>query len=635
MATHLPLLLAGPILRHVTTETLTLWLVTSQACPIQLTLYIDGNEQHTAPSVTTIKLGRHCFVRLIQLTMALPARTPIGYQLTFGESSSANTLPPHINYEKQAHPVFCIPTQLNEIVHGSCRNPHHASRDSLPQLDNELAYRCQHQRPFPDVLLLTGDQIYADDVAAPMLDAIHQVIATLGLYDEVFESAPIDDSQGLYRHPFTHNQREKLLPQTRAQRTVLGMLSHRPIFSSIHQQNHLISLAEFVALYLLVWSPTLWKRIELSADKHPTAYQHQYKTQLHHLRGFIDGLAGTQRLMAHLPTYMMFDDHDITDDWNLTAQWEHDAATHPFSARIIGNGLWAYWLFQGWGNQPHAFSPTLLESIQQWSNTPSQSNHNAVINQLNKVSHWHYQLATTPKLIVLDTRTQRWWSERNPNRPSGLMDWGSLIDLHHQLSGEDAVVLVSPAPIFGVKLIEILQRMFTAVGKPLAVDAENWMAHSGSANTLLNIFKHPNTPRHFVILSGDVHYSFAYDIRIRFRKHSPQIWQITSSGIKNHFPPKFIAVLDYLNRWLFASDSLFNLFTRRRRMEIKSRIPSSHATKRLANTSGIGFVSLNTEGKPTHIRTLTGNGEWITFQQTAARKGAAIVKRQQQRKKNE
>ena len=55
------------------------------------------------------------------------------------------------------------------------------------------------------------------------------------------------------------------------------------------------------------------------------------------------------RVFAHLSTLMMFDDHDITDDWNLSAQWEETAYGHPFSKRIIGNALLAYLLCQGWG----------------------------------------------------------------------------------------------------------------------------------------------------------------------------------------------------------------------------------------------------------------------------------------------
>ena len=36
---------------------------------------------------------------------------------------------------------------------------------------------------------------------------------------------------------------------------------------------------------------------------------------------FHDGLAKVRRVLANIPTYMMFDDHDFTDDWNLNPMW--------------------------------------------------------------------------------------------------------------------------------------------------------------------------------------------------------------------------------------------------------------------------------------------------------------------------
>ncbi|BBI70472.2 hypothetical protein HAALTHF_04560n [Vreelandella aquamarina] len=95
---------------------------------------------------------------------------------------------------------------------------------------------------------------------------------------------------------------------------------------------------------------------------------------------------------------------------------------------------------------------------------------------------------------MLDTRTRRWRSERSPNRPSGLMDWEALMEMQQALLGTKSAVIVSPAPMFGVKLIESIQKLFTLAGKPLVVDAENWMAHRGAANVLLHIWRHSKTP---------------------------------------------------------------------------------------------------------------------------------------------
>lgn len=69
---------------------------------------------------------------------------------------------------------------------------------------------------------------------------------------------------------------------------------------------------------------------------------------------------------------------------------------------------------------------------------------------------------------------------------------------------------------------------------------------------LLNLFGHSRARETFVILSGDVDYSFVYDVRLRRRPERPRIWQITSSGIKNEFPHTLMKWQDRVNRWLYA-----------------------------------------------------------------------------------
>jgi hypothetical protein len=165
---------------------------------------------------------------------------------------------------------------------------------------------------------------------------------------------------------------------------------------------------------------------------------------------------------------------------------------------------------------------------------------------------------TQSGVISLETGTQRWRSESNANKPSGLMDWEALSLLQQSLIDQPDIILVSPAPIYGVKMIETIQHFFTFLGFPLMVDAENWMAHSGTANVMLNIFRHKKTPPHFIILSGDVHYSFFYEITHRFRRNKSRIFQITASGIKNQFPTKLLNILESLNRYLYGVYSPLN-----------------------------------------------------------------------------
>ena len=341
------------------------------------------------------------------------------------------------------------------------------------------------------------------------------------------------------------------------------------MFTTANAQNHLISLGEVMAMYLLVWSPVCWRLIDQEQPSLTPEDANTYQGQQPAIDGFVAGLPRASRVMAHIPNYMIFDDHDVTDDWNLSALWEATTYDHPFSRRIVGNALIAYLLCQGWGNNPDAFGD-VLPAIQALSESAGddavfdQSLHDALIDDLLQFQHWQYTLNTSPRIVVLDSRTRRWRSERNRAQPSGLMDWEALTEFQQDIIDQKAVIVVSPAPMFGVKLIEAIQRVFTFVGKPLVVDAENWMAHRGAASVLLNIFRHSRTPENFVILSGDVHYSFAYDVRLRHRPDRPRIWQITSSGIKNEFPNTLLEWLDRMNRWLYAPWSPLNWFTKRR-----------------------------------------------------------------------
>jgi hypothetical protein len=378
-----------------------------------------------------------------------------------------------------------------------------------------------------------------------------------------------------------------------------------------------MTLAEMLAMYCLVWSPAPWKLIAPEMPALDAADGAIYRQEQTIIDAFVAGLPQGARAMAHLPTLMIFDDHDVTDDWNLTADWERAAYGHPFSKRIIGNALLAYLLCQGWGNAPDTLNPLVAKVRQRLD--PSRgalpaSDHDALIEELLRFQGWEFHIPGTPALIVLDTRTRRWRSERSPNRPSGLMDWEALMEMQQALLGAPSAVIVSPAPMFGVKLIEGVQKIFTWLGKPLVVDAENWMAHRGAANVLLHIWRHSKTPGNYVILSGDVHYSFAYDIIVRRRQHSPRLWQITSSGVKNTFPDTLLDVFDRLNRWLYAPLSPLNWFTKRRKLAVYPRDPDrARAGERLWNASGIGLVTLDEHGCPTDIRQLDARGGEVVF----------------------
>ncbi|CDT83558.1 hypothetical protein [Vibrio coralliirubri] len=663
----LPLLLAGPILRKTTATEVVLWLATSSPLTGRAELHTqeidDSGAAQDQPFYTSsleehdsIQVGTYAWITLIRLQGEFPTNTLLEYDI-HTESGSLKELAPHLVYNGKSRVEFKISTSADYILHGSCRNPHHPSKDSLVAADIKIAKQTVAERP--DMLMMSGDQIYADHVAGPTLDAIQQVIQLLGL---VGESLPTDSqikqinsSNALYNSEYHLYQRHHYLPHHTASESMLDKFFPSrgvPIFSSTDCENHLVTLSEFIAMYLLVWSPTLWQCVNRErliesnftqgGRKLTPTEQQQWRDESVIMDDFIAGLPQVQRLFAHIPTYMIFDDHDVTDDWNLTVGWEHAVDQNQFATQVIGNGLAAYWMCQGWGNKPESFDETFIEQAKQlFVDQPlitkqpriSKQTHNeagdavtthsigniepdkhqAFIEMLSRFEEWHYTIDTSPKVIVLDTRTRRWRSESRMNKPSGLMDWEALIEFQHQLMNQDKVVIVSAAPMFGVKFIETLQKMATTIGKPLVIDAENWMAHPGSANTLISIFTHTKTPTNFVVLSGDVHYSFAYDIKLRYRRNSPNIYQITCSGIKNQFPAPLLKFCDVWDRLLYSPRSVLNYFTKRKRLKIEKRSPDNQTFYSLSNRSAIGELRLDTDGKPQSITTLSGDGKVTRF----------------------
>lgn len=652
------LVLAGPLLRRVQQRHVAMWLATAHAARVRVELHLQDSRL-IVPRVRLRHLrgGQHLHLLLIELELDedLPAGQWVGYRLWLspqGEGPPAWTdaTEPGLCYPGRDTPGFVFQPRVAALLHGSCRKPHHEGGDGLVRADAHLqhcigpspapAATAAEQAPaWPSALVLSGDQVYCDDVAGPMLRAIHGLLARLGLPDEALPGTTpggIACAADLYRDPRCYYRRLSLLPRSAGGTALADLVFggvRKPVFTSDNALNHLVTLGEMLAMYLLVWSPVPWRGLDLSPppglDARAAA---RYARERTAIEGFVAGLAAVRRVLAHLPVAMVFDDHDISDDWNLSREWEDAAYGHPFSRRVIGNALVAYLLNQGWGNRPEAFDDDLLDAAQAALQAPGTAAHDALIDRLLRFRDWHYSWPTTPPLMVLDSRTHRWRSESSARRPSGLMDWEALTDLQQALRGHPAVLLVSSAPIFGVKLIEALQRAATFLGKPLVVDAENWMSHPGAGSAMLNIFRHPQTPQTFVVLSGDVHYSFVYDVALRARAqravpgvpaasdaHGPHIWQICSSGLRNRFPPRLLAVLDHLNRWLYSPRSPLNRLTRRRHMRVTPRKPEGtpHG-RRLLNGCGVGLVHLDAQGQPVEILQLLADGGAVRFVPRAA-----------------
>lgn len=76
-------------------------------------------------------------------------------------------------------------------------------------------------------------------------------------------------------------------------------------------------------------------------------------TEYAHLYALAWSEPANRWLLSTLPSSMIFDDHDIRDDWNTSWTWHEEInATQWWHERLVG-GLTAYWVYQHIGNLDH------------------------------------------------------------------------------------------------------------------------------------------------------------------------------------------------------------------------------------------------------------------------------------------
>jgi len=363
----LPTVLAGPIVRRVEKNACHIWFVTSVPSTPTIALKQADNTIDSEQSATCLKVGEKAFIQLvsIHLKSSFKPSSTISYSIVFDsneEQASWKKREEKLKYKNQSALSFHFAPSPETILHGSCRKPHYDGDDALAQVDTLISQSFTSDSKRPDILLMTGDQIYADDVAGPTLQAIQQVITQLGLFEEPLEGSVVTHSSDLATHVHNFYEREQLLPSVSTNTALSGLFfgaKKKPVFTSVNAQNHLISGAEVLAMYFLVWSSELWEDVSFNADEIDTVHRDNFKKEQGVIEHFVTSLPSIQRALAHIPTYMIFDDHDVTDDWNLTRGWEEEVYANPFSKRMIGNALTGYLLCQGWGNAPEKCAPLI------------------------------------------------------------------------------------------------------------------------------------------------------------------------------------------------------------------------------------------------------------------------------------
>jgi hypothetical protein len=619
----LPLVLAGPLLRHTTADSVTVWLALKQSCTVDLKVYDthDAGQQIGACLLngqrSTVAIGQFLHV------VAITARSPQADLQSVSEAIQRNCLHPNclyaydlnfstaqqhwtleqalispefptanISYFAHQKPTFSLPpAQLTDlkIVQGSCRKPHGDGYDALAILDDLIDSTAPNPRDRPHQLFLTGDQIYGDDVADPMLwmasglgDALLGWQETLPIAQPGFETIVAAD----------------LPPGSRAE-----IATKQAGFTAGLQQkrakvkSHLLSLGEYYASYLLAWSPVGWAiAIPPGQRMQRRRSAHQWDQALEDMQQFVQTLPQVRRALANVPTYMMFDDHEVSDDWNLNRAWCLRVYGKPLGRRVVQNALLAYAVFQAWGNTPEQFTAErsgekLLEWAQQWSLSGGQDKTAEeaiarytgmplldektglpqfvpdelvpdelvadelvadesllILSRHPDALTWHYTLKShCHEVVVLDTRTWRGYPAKGkiagvevsqaiaPPRLLSPTALAQQVVSPFQQPPAAGTFLILPTNLFGLQAIDWIHHWQLRQKKVFSTDVgDAWNINTDAlAKFLATLFSHR---RSVVVLSGDIHYSTIVHLHYQNLVSpgtSADLIQLTCSALKN------------------------------------------------------------------------------------------------------
>ena len=276
-------------------------------------------------------------------------------------------------------------------------------------------------------------------------------------------------------------------------------------------------------------------------------------------------------LLSTLPSAMIFDDHDIRDDWNTSLSWKKKMeATSWWHDRIVA-GLASYWVYQHLGN----LSPQERAEDAVWQRIVRHAGQDEIdvgaeldsfaerADRDPKSYRWSFcrDFGDT-RLIVVDSRAAR---DLTPD-DRALVDAPEMAWVDGRMRGGFRHLLVATSLPFllpmGLHYVESWNEAVSegAWGKRAAragekvrqaLDLEHWGAFQNSFREMAALAsevadgKRGPAPETITFLSGDVHYSYVAEVD---RASGSRIVQAVCSPIRNPLPRlmrSFAAVMSY------------------------------------------------------------------------------------------
>jgi hypothetical protein len=260
-------------------------------------------------------------------------------------------------------------------------------------------------------------------------------------------------------------------------------------------------------------------------------------------------------LLSTMPSAMIFDDHDVVDDWNTSAEWVKEMRGHDWWDRRVTGAFMAYALYQHWGN----LAPDALEEDPVYRRVREAGDGGELLRAAAlrwdrevEGARWSYcrDIGRT-RVVMIDSRAGR---VLEPGRRS-MVDGGEWRWItEHATGGFDHLLIGTSLPLIMAPALHYLEAWNEAVcdgawgslaaraGEKIrqGADLEHWPAFRDSFYAMCQLLREVgaggrgHAPASIVVLSGDVHHAYLAEVGFpRGSGVTSHVWQVTCSPFRN------------------------------------------------------------------------------------------------------
>jgi hypothetical protein len=458
-------LLVGPLLRYVGSTEATVWVEADAPCEVT----VLGHRERTFH----VEGHHYALVGIDDLEPAsvTPYEVHLDGRVVWPPADGRPASAIHTrNHERQARLVFgsCrvgAPEELPYTLSGS-EDPDGFGIDALWAFSRRLQAL---REPWPDCLLLLGDQVYADEVSP--------------------------DTKA-----FARSRREVSKPPG---------------------EEEVADFEEYTRLYRETWSDP-----------------------------------DVRWLLATVPSTMIFDDHDVHDDWNISKAWVDEMRALPWWEERIVGAFMSYWLYQHLGNlaPPELAEETLLAELRSDEDGgPRLRAFAHMADRESAASRWafHRDFGKS-RLVVVESRAARVLADGRRDMVDA-EEWDWIVE--HARGSYDHLIIASTLPVFMTGGIHELEAWSEAVcagvwggfaarlGEKLrrALDLEHWPAFQHSFAAMVELLSElanaPGAPSTITLIGGDVHTASIAGVDLGTAQTS-RVWQVVCSPFRNPLTAK-------------------------------------------------------------------------------------------------